>query len=114
MPPLTDHEIRAKIRHALREWNCAGYVTWKKVAREWVEGNLEGFTTRAVGEEMFRHMESGGMIDCVRETRAEWTEQRYHYDFRIDLGGRQVYIETLLVEDDPLDPTIHVVSIHDA
>jgi hypothetical protein len=25
-----------------------------------------------------------------------------------------VYIETVLVEDDPYDPTVHVVSIHDA
>ncbi len=28
--------------------------------------------------------------------------------------SRLVYIETILVEDDPEDSTIHVVSIHDA
>ncbi len=32
----------------------------------------------------------------------------------MDIGGRLLYIETILVEDDPNDPTIHVVSIHDA
>lgn len=114
MPPLTDPETLRKFRHALGEWNYAGYITWKTVARAWIEQNLEGFTTCAVGEEMFRHFEAGGVIDQVRETRAEWSEQRFHYDFRIDLGDRRVYIETVLVEDDPGDPTIHVVSIHDA
>jgi hypothetical protein len=32
----------------------------------------------------------------------------------MEIGGRLLYIETILVEDDPNDPTIHVVSIHDA
>lgn len=34
--------------------------------------------------------------------------------FRINVGDRLLYIETILVEHDPDDPTIHVVSIHDA
>jgi hypothetical protein len=75
---------------------------------------LEGLTTRAVGEEMFRYFEAGGQIDQVRETRSQWSEHRFHYDFRVPIGGRLVYIETVLVEDDPYDPTVHVVSIHDA
>ena len=114
MVPLTDAAILARFRHALSEWNCTGYVTWKPIAREWVESNLEGFTTRAVGEEMFRFLDAGGEIDQVKETRREWTERRFHYDFRLPIAGRLVYIETILVEDDPGDPTIHVVSIHDA
>ena len=114
MAPLTDVAILAKFRHALCEWNCTGYVTWKPGAREWVEDNLEGFTTRAIAEEMFRFLEAGGQVDQVRETRREWTEQRFHYDLRLSIAGRLLYIETILVEDDPRDPTIHVVSIHDA
>ena len=42
----------------------------------------------AVGEEMFRHFQARGDIDQIRETRPEWSEQRYHYDFRIEIGGR--------------------------
>ena len=114
MPPLTDPAILAKFRHALGEWNCTGYVTWKRTARQWVEDSLEGFTTRAVGESLSLYVEAGGVIDQVRESRPEWSEHRFHYDFRMDIGGRHVYIETILVEDDPQDPTIHVVSIHDA
>ena len=114
MAPLTDPAILGKFRHALSEWKCAGYITWKRVAREWVERNLDGYTTRAVGEEMFRHVEAGGFIDQVRETRREWTEHRFHYDFRIPIAGRLIYFETILMDDDPEAPTIHVVSIHEA
>jgi hypothetical protein len=114
MARLTDPQVLAKFRHALREWNCTGYITWKPVARRWVEENLEGLTTRAVAEEMFRYFDGGGHIDEVRERRREWSDHRFHYDFRIPLADRLVYIETILVEDDPNDPTIHVVSVHDA
>ena len=113
MAPLTNPEILAKFRHALSEWNCTGYITWKSVARQWVEENLEGLTTRAIGEEMFLHASAGGEIDQVKELRPEWSDCRHHYDFRISIEGRLLYIETILVEDDPDDPTIHVVSIHD-
>jgi hypothetical protein len=31
----------------------------------------------------------------------------------MEIGGRLLYIETLLIEDDPEDPVVHVVSVHD-
>jgi hypothetical protein len=31
----------------------------------------------------------------------------------LEIGGRLLYIETILPDDDPNDPTIHVVSVHD-
>ena len=114
MARLTDPDLLAKFQSALSEWRFTGYVTWKPIARQWLEQNLEGLTTRFIGEEMFRFFSAGGEIDQVREARPEWSEHRYHYDFRIDIGGRLLYIETVLVEDEPNDPTIHVVSIHDA
>jgi hypothetical protein len=106
-------EILAKLWRILSEWNCTGYITWKRVAREWVEKNLEGVSTRAIGEEMFRYVNAGGQIDQVRESRHEWSGFGFHYDFRVSIEGRLLYIETILVEDDPDDPTLHVVSIHD-
>jgi hypothetical protein len=30
----------------------------------------------------------------------------------MELGERLLYIETLLIEDDPEDPVVHVVSVH--
>lgn len=114
MARLTDPEILARFEHALSQWRLTGYITWKATAREWLERNLEGLTTRCVGEEMFRFFSAGGEVDQVRETRPLWSEHQFHYDFRMDIGGRLLYIETILVEDDPDDPTVHVVSIHDA
>jgi hypothetical protein len=114
MARLTDPEILAKLEHALGHWKFTGYITWKPIARQWLEENLEGFTTKSVGEEMFRFHSAGGEIDQVLETRPEWTEHRFHYDFRMDIGGRFLYIETVLLDEDSDDPTIHVVSIHDA
>jgi len=114
MARLTDAEILAKFQHALSNWQFTGYITWKPIARQWLEQNLEGLTARLIGDEMFRFFAAGGEIDQVRETRPEWSQHSFHYDFRIDIAGRLLYIETILVEDDPSDPTIHVVSIHDA
>jgi hypothetical protein len=113
MARLTDPQVLAKFEHALKQWQFTGYITWKPIARQWLEQNLEGCTARSVAEEMFRFFAAGGEIDQIAETRPQWSEHRFHYDFRMDIGGRLLYIETILVEDDPNDPTIHVVSIHD-
>ena len=71
MVRLTDPDVLAKIQHALSQWQFTGYITWKPIARQWVEQNLEGWTTRSVGEEMFRHFQAGGDIDQTRETRPD-------------------------------------------
>ena len=114
MARLTDPETLATLNRVLSQWQFTGCITWKPIARQWVEQNLEGFTTRSVGEEVARFVAAGGEIDAVRETRPEWSGHRFHYDYRVDIGGRLLYIETILVEHDPDDPTIHIVSIHDA
>jgi hypothetical protein len=62
---------------------------------------------------MHDHLQAGGVIDQVPESRPEWDTYPFHYDFRLKLGSRHVYIETILQDDDPKDPTVHVVSIHD-
>jgi hypothetical protein len=71
MARLTDSAILAKFQHALSLWRFTGYVTWKPIARQWIERNLDGWTTRAVAEELFRFLGSGGEIDQTPETRAE-------------------------------------------
>lgn len=114
MAPLTDPVILAKFHYALSHWQFTGYVTWKPIARQWVERNMEGWTTRAIAEELFQFFDGDGEISQTAETRPEWSQWQFHYDFRIEIGGRLLYIETVLVEDEPDDPVVHVVSIHDA
>jgi hypothetical protein len=114
MPPLTDPAALAQFRTALANWNCTGYVTAKDVALNWIAHHLGGLSLKDVANAMQQFLQQGGIIDRVVETRPEWNDWPFHYDFRLHLGGRDVYIETLLQDDDPSDPTVHIVSIHDA
>lgn len=114
MAPLSDPLVLASIRGALKEWRVTGYVTWKEVAREWVRKNLQGVNPESIAGLMHDSVAAGGTIDQVREQRPEWNDREYHYDFRLQISGRVIYIESILQDDDPSDPTINIVSIHDA
>jgi hypothetical protein len=113
MPPLTDPQILASIIQVLRNWHVTDYVTWKDVARDWVGQHLELMSPRDIARTLHEHVEKGGVIDQVRERRPEWSDRDFHYDFRVSISERIIYVETILVDDDPTDPTIHIVSIHD-
>ena len=114
MPPLTDPTILSQFRTVLANWKYAGYLTAKDVAVEWIANNLGGLGLKEVAMAMNDFLLGGGVIDQIAERRSEWSLWPYHYDFRLPISGRDVYIETILQDDDPNDPTIHVVSIHDA
>ncbi len=114
MPRLQDPVILAQYRSALANWRVTGYVDWKEIARAWIRKHLGDCEPRQIARLMFEHVENGGEIDQVPEQRPEWKDWPYHYDMRISLGSRLLYIETILLDDDPDDPVIRVVSIHDA
>jgi hypothetical protein len=114
MPPLTDAVVLAQFGAVLANWNYTGYVTAKDVAVGWIANNLGGLTLKDVARAMHEHLQRGDVIDQQPETRPEWSVWPFHYDFRLQLAGRDVYIETILQDDNPNDPTIHIVSIHDA
>lgn len=114
MARLEDPVILARYRGALANWRYTGYVEWKDVAREWVRKQLDNMPLRAVAEQMHNHVAAGGEIDQVPERRPAWSGHDFHYDLRFEIAGRRLYVETLLLDDDPDDPIIHVVSIHDA
>ncbi|HMC65352.1 MAG TPA: hypothetical protein VKI65_10480 [Gemmataceae bacterium] len=111
MPPLTDPELLARYKSALRNWNVTGYLTWKEVAELWLRDNL-GLTPRMMARSMHDHVEAGGEIQQVRERRPDWDDYEFHYDLRLPVSGRLIYIETVLKDEDPTDPIVHVVSIH--
>jgi hypothetical protein len=113
MPPLTDPIILAVFKAVLGNWNFTGYVTAKDVVLDWIANELGGLILKDVARAMHDHVQCGGVIDQVVERRPEWSAWPFHYDFRLRLGNRNVYIETILQDDRPLDPTIHLVSIHD-
>lgn len=113
MARLEDPRLIGLFREALSEWNCDGFIVWKKRPAEWIDANLEGHSTRSIGERMFQFFADGGEIDQVRERRSEYAGQyEFHFDFRITIDGRKVYIETVL-DETSTGPTITVVSMHD-
>lgn len=84
------------------------------MALDWLGQNLPGMSLRDIARWMHDHVQAGGAIDAVRELRPEWKDRDFHYDFRLPAAGKLLFIETILVDDDPTDPTIHIVSMHDA
>ena len=89
-------------------------IEWKRRPSEWVRRNLENLSPKVVGLLMWKHVAEGGEIDQVPETREGYRNHyQYHYDFRILIGDRPIYIETRFVEE-KMGPTIYVVNIHDA
>lgn len=114
MAPLKDPEVLAKFKEALQEWNCHGFIQWKRIAAEWLRRHLERYDQRAIGCLLHQYVAEGGEIDAVTETREEYRHlYQYHYDFRVPIGDRLVYIETRL-DVSKLGPTITVVNVHDA
>ena len=114
MAPLKDPELRKKFLGALGDWNCGGVIQWKPLPSEWLRKNLSNLSQKAVGLLMFEHVAGGGEIDQVVETREGYRDHhQYHYDLRIPIAGRLIYIETRFAET-KMGPTIFVVNMHDA
>jgi hypothetical protein len=113
MPPLSDQVTIELFREALREWSCDGFVVWKDVPRMWLARNFEGCSQKRIARLMHEHIERGGVIDQQPETREVHRDKhRFHFDFRLDVDGRMMYIETTL-DRTATGPVVTVVSFHD-
>ncbi|HEY7116469.1 MAG TPA: hypothetical protein VH475_07785 [Tepidisphaeraceae bacterium] len=98
----------------LKLWHVTGYIQWKDLPLRWIAANLPNVGVRLIHELMAHHVASGGRIDQTEETRPEYVAWRFHYDLRMPISNRRVYIETVLDQTDDLeDCTIWVVNIHD-
>jgi hypothetical protein len=112
MARLEDPVILAMYMSALSNWHVTGYITWKRRAEEWFKENVAACELRAVGGHILQYVRAGGEIDQVRELRPEWNDRDFHYDLRLPIEGEMIYLETILIDDDPSDPTIEIVSAH--
>lgn len=113
MARLTDRELLARFREALSEWHAQGYVVWKRRPTEWLREELDGHTEKAIGQLMYEHVEAGGEIDQIREHRERYRDQHeFHFDFRLQIAKRRVYIETTLSITNT-GPKITIVNMHD-
>lgn len=113
MAELTDPRLLEVFFNALTDnLRFSGYVTWKPNAQEWLRRNCPQCTTRRVGELMHEHVQCRRKIDQVRETREEWSHCGHHYDFILDVDGDRLYVETVIVSDEPGDCQIEIVNVH--
>jgi hypothetical protein len=113
MTPLTDPQLRAKFLEALREWNFSGFIQWRRRPIEWLRDNLDGCDPHMVSRAMYEHVVNGGEIDQIAENYEEYRSTHpYHYDFRICVGRRRLYVETLF-DELTMGPTITIVNLID-
>jgi hypothetical protein len=113
MPPLRENGTIARLRLAFKERNSGG-VSWKKLPAEWIRKNLNGYSQEAINCLIEEHMAIGRAIDQVPESREDYRDRfQYHYDFRIAISGRLIYVETVLIET-RMGPIVTVVNIHAA
>ena len=109
-----DQSLHAKYVHVLSLWEVTGYINWEETAVRFIRRELEGYTIKLFGKLMYEHVNGGGKIHQIAETRLEWLEWPFHYDLYVPVGTRKVYIETRFVDEKhPDDCGINVVNAHD-
>lgn len=91
-----------------------GYVLWHSRPAAWVFEELDGMTTREFVAIMQKFVQQGGEIDQVVETRDDYTYWRFHYDVRMPVSGRLLYVETVLDQKAKVDDCeIFIVNVKD-
>jgi hypothetical protein len=110
-----DQEGRLRCyRNALQNWQPTGYILFKPRVEEWLAHEFPDTSLREIRRRLYEHVENGGKIHELKERRREFAHFEFHYDLRVEFDDRRIYFETILDADDPDDPTITVVNIHDA
>jgi len=116
---LSDPDRLAAYQDALSNWRCTDFICFElnETAYRWLRSELDGITTDELGRLMWEYVEGGGKIHEVRETREIWSDDyEFHYDLKIMIQNKAVYIETRLIFSPPFAPdkaSILVVNIHD-
>jgi hypothetical protein len=120
VPPLTDPDRLAAFLDAMRNWAIRGYIEFdlSSTARKYVRETLGIGSLDELSRLMHQFVTTGGCVDEIRELRPEWCPKwEFHYDLRIQVNNRVVYIETRLIYRLPVvadESSILVVNIHDA
>lgn len=120
MARLTDPDRLAAYLDALENRGVEGCISFDKLSKEAARYLRElGVKQRELKELMHEYVSTGGAIDEVREPSRD-SEFDFHYDLRMMIGGKRVYVETRMEPDYPrvpvesLESTIYVVNVHDA
>jgi len=115
MAKPADKEALQTYREVLLEFGgFKDYVIWRPRAFGWVSAELDGMTAKYFVELMQDFVRRGGEIDQVIETREDYVYYRFHYDLRMPVSGRSLYVETAFEhKPDIEDCTIIIVNVKD-
>ncbi len=119
MPPLTDPERSRCYLNALRNWRGTGWVNFEERAWAWLRAEFPDRTQREIARLLYEHVgDDPSKVDEQPERREGWRAlYEFHHDLRVRIEGRLIYFETRLDyrhPDDPDDPQINVVNVHEA
>ncbi|MEQ8786447.1 MAG: hypothetical protein RIC55_09115 [Pirellulaceae bacterium] len=117
MAPLTDPERLAAYKDALANWKFDGFIEFElhETAYAWIKRELGDISLKEIGRLMHEFVAAGNEIDEVPESRPEWSDYPFHYDLRLAVTDKSVYIESRLNYKLPVvadESTILVVNIH--
>ena len=94
--------------------NCVFWKSDRTSLRVRNDPDLKGLTPEGLKRELLAFVAGGGEVMQVVETRGEFRDYRYYYKAILPLTGftRGVFVEMVLVDDDPDFPMLALVNAH--
>jgi hypothetical protein len=97
-----------------------GHIQWKDAAARLVRDDpeLEGLTPEGIRALIRQFVVDGNTLDARQETRAEYLEENpddpYWYRAIIPVPAlpQGLFVEVRIVDDDPDEPWVEIVSAH--
>ena len=94
----------------------SGFVDWGPKGYANTQRNLArlGLTPEGAWELAVDFVRQGGQITQRTEKRREYCDREYYYRvvFPFDGVPRGIFVELVVVQDDPDDPIVHIVNAH--
>src|SRR5262249_10569549 len=94
-----------------------GCCEWQEKAARLFRSDppLSGLTPEGVRDELIDFVGNGGDVLQVTETRAERNDRPFYYKVILPVHGlrRGLFVEMILIDDDPDVPSVEIVSCHE-
>lgn len=116
MPPPKDPAEHALVVSAIT-CGVTGCCEWDdKGARRFRSSPpLPGLTPEGAKDELVNHVNKGGDVVQVDETRPEYNDRPFYYKVIVPVAGLRhgLFIEIVLDDDDPDLPAVRIVNCHE-
>ncbi len=97
--------------------HTTGDCEWHERAAERAlcDPELQGLTPDGIKKLLEDFVNQGGPIQQVSETRPQYSDRRFYYKVILPLNRFKhgLFVEIILVDDDPKDPAVQIVNAHE-